>query len=88
VSELIKFKDNSTGKVIAEVHQINVPRAGETVFIDNKKYSVEKVVWVYTDPRDTYPEDPLTYEDVFVYLNFIVGYPKKAKHVFSELEEE
>ena len=84
MTEIIKFK-STDGKFLGETRQNNIPRHGEIVFIDNCKYSVEKVVWVYSDPRDTYPEDHLTSKDVFVFLNFIVGYPKKAKNVFSEL---
>ena len=87
MKEIIKFRDNATGKSLGESPQINIPRVGETVYIDNNKYSVERIVWIYKDPRDTYPKDHLTYEDVIVFLTFIVGYPKNKKNVFGDLVE-
>jgi hypothetical protein len=87
MKEIIKFRDNATGKSLGESPQINIPRVGEAVYIDNNKYSVERIVWIYKDPRSTYPNDHLVYEDVIVFLTFIVGYPKNKKNVFGDLVE-
>jgi hypothetical protein len=84
MTEIIKFKDNATGKLLGKSRQINIPQKGDTVYIDNNKYSVERVVWIYSDPKDNYPEDPLTYEDMYVFLNFVVGFPKNKKNCFSD----
>lgn len=74
----IQFKD-TTFKSLGYASQDIIPRKGEKVYIDHSIYVVENVIWSYSDPHETYPEDPLTFEDVTVILSWIVTDPKIRK---------